>query len=80
MPPVLLGLELRRLAAEVERVEGGDQPAKAARMAACQWAYDHVLIEYCQRVDIPVPRERAPLSSGQRIEAEAALIYAGHEW
>jgi hypothetical protein len=80
LPPVLLGLELRRLGGEIIRVEEGNQPAKASRLTACSWAYDHVLIEYCRSLDIPVPSERSPLTARQRFDAEAALLGAGHEW
>ncbi len=80
VPPVLLGLELRRLAEKVREVDAGDQPAKAARLDACRWAYDYVLLEYCRAVDVPVPRSQVPLSERQRFAAESALISAGHEW
>ncbi len=80
LPPVLLGLELRRLGGEIVRVENGNQPAKASRLAACTGAYDYVLLEYCRSLDIPVPSERGPLTPRQRFDAETALIGAGHEW
>ncbi len=80
MPTVLLGLELRRLGELARRVDEGDQPAKAARLEACRWAYDHVLLEYCRTVDVPLPREGLPLTERQRLEAETALIAAGQEW
>ncbi len=80
LPPILLGMELRRLGGEIRRVEESNQPAKASRLAACSTAYDHVLIEYCRSVDLPVPAERGPLTPSQRFEAESALICAGHDW
>ncbi|HYN29664.1 MAG TPA: hypothetical protein VES95_07320 [Dermatophilaceae bacterium] len=80
LPPVLLGLELRRLAAHIQRVEGSDLPHKAARLAAGRAAYDAVLLDYCERVDLPVPESRVPLSGGERFQAEEALISAGHGW
>lgn len=80
IPPVLLGLELRRLAEDIRRVEDGNQPAKAARLAASTWAYDYVLLDFCRSVNVPTPAERAPLTKRQRFDAEEALIGAGHDW
>jgi len=80
LPPVLLALELRRLTVEIRKVEEGNQPAKAARLAASTSAYDYVLLEYCRSLDVPVPAERAPLTANQRFTAEEALIGAGHDW
>ncbi len=80
IPPVLIGLELRRLAEDIRRVEDGNQPAKAARLAASTWAYDYVLLDYCRSVNVPLPAERAPLTKRQRFDAEEALIGAGHDW
>jgi hypothetical protein len=80
LPPVLLGLELRRLAADIQRVEGSDLPHKAARLAASRAAYDAVLLDYCERLDLPVPDTRVPLTGGERFRAEEALISAGHGW
>lgn len=80
IPPVLLGLELRRLTEAYLRVEQGDAPHKAARLAACAAAYDEVLLQYCRRLDVPVPAARVPLSSVQRLHVEAELIGAGAQW
>ena len=80
LPPVLLGLELRRMGEEVRRVEAGDQPSKAERMAVCRLSYDLVLRDFCRSVDIPVPPGRGALSQEQRFEMESALISAGHDW
>ena len=80
LPPVLLALELRRLAVEIRKVEDGNQPAKAARLAASRSAYDHVLLEYCRSLDVTVPADRAPLTAHQRFDVEEALIGAGHDW
>jgi hypothetical protein len=80
LPPVLLALELRRLAVEIRRVEADNQPAKAARLAASTSAYDYVLLAYCRSVDVPVPSQSSPLTDRQRFSAEEALIGAGHDW
>jgi hypothetical protein len=80
LPPVLLGLELRRLGHEVARVEADTQPAKAARLAAMRTAYDSVLLDYCRLVAVPVPTESLPLTGEERLEAELALIGRGHDW
>jgi hypothetical protein len=80
IPPVLLALELSRLAAHIRRVEEGDQPRKAERLMAARLAYDHALRDYCKAVDIPVPRAIRGLSREQRFHMESALIGAGHDW
>ena len=80
LPPVLLGLELRRLGSEYARIERDNQPHKPDRLAACAWAYDYVLLEYCRRLDLPVPSEHGPLTPLQRVNVEAELIGAGEEW
>lgn len=80
LPPVLLALELRRLAVEIRKVEDGNQPAKAARLAASRSAYDYVLLEYCRSLDVTVPADHAPLTDHQRFSVEEALIGAGHDW
>lgn len=80
LPPVLLGLELRRMGEAVRRVESGDQPSKAERLAVCRLAYDQVLRDYCRSVDIPVPPGNRGLSPKQRMDLETALISAGYDW
>jgi hypothetical protein len=80
MPPVLLGLELRRLGCEVQRIAASDLPAKAMRLQACTAAYDHVLLECCRTLDVPVSYTATPLSGDQRFDAEASLLEAGFSW
>jgi hypothetical protein len=80
LPPVLLALELSRLAAHVRFVDGADEPNKAERLMAARLAYDHALRDYCRAVDIPVPPAIRGLSREQRFDMEEALIGAGHEW
>ena len=80
LPPVLLALELARMAEHVRQVEEGDQPWKAERLAASTLAYDLVLRDYCRSVDLPVPEGRGSLSRSQRFEMESALITTGHDW
>ncbi|WP_353951962.1 hypothetical protein V6K52_00560 [Knoellia sp. S7-12] len=80
LPPVLLGLELSRMAEHLRLVEEGDQPWKAERLAASTLAYDLVLRDYCRSVDLPVPEGRGSLSRSQRFELESALITHGHDW
>ena len=80
LPPVLLALELSRLAAHVRRVDSADEPNKPERLMAARLAYDHALRDYCRAVDIPVPPAIRGLSREQRFDMESALIGAGHEW
>lgn len=80
VPPVLLALELRRLAAEVRRIEEGRQPHRAARLAAALAAYDRVLIELCATAEVPAPRGLPPLSSHTRLDLETDLVASGVDW
>jgi hypothetical protein len=80
IPPVLLALELSRLAAHVRYVDQSNHPNKAERLMAARLAYDHALRDYCRAVDIPAPRGIRGLSREQRFDMESALIGAGHEW
>ena len=80
IPPILLAMELSRLATHIRRVESGDQPRKAERLMAARLAYDHALRDYCRAVDIPVPTAIRGLSREQRFHMESALIGGGHDW
>lgn len=80
IPPVLLGLELRRLGEEVRRIADSDLPAKSVRIAACTAAYDDVLIRTCRGLGVQEPQGPVPLRPSQRFEAESALVAAGFDW
>jgi len=81
LPPVLIGLELRRLELEIRRVEDGDAPHRAARLRAVLAAYDHLLIQLCERADVPTDDVGLPpLPSRERLTLEAELVAAGHDW
>ncbi|CCH76235.1 hypothetical protein BN12_1150028 [Nostocoides japonicum T1-X7] len=80
LPPILLGMELRRIAEDLRRIEAGNQPNKAERLASCTLAYDYVLRDYCRALDLPEPGGVAGLSKMQRFEMETRLIGAGHGW
>jgi hypothetical protein len=80
LPPVLVALELRRLSEEVRKVDEGDPPRKAERLAARTLAYDLALRDYARLVDIPVPEGHLGLTREQRFELESALIGAGYDW
>jgi hypothetical protein len=80
IPPVLLALELSRLADHIRAVDQSNHPNKAERLMAARLAYDHALRDYCRAVDIPVPLAIRGLSREQRFDMESALIGAGHEW
>jgi hypothetical protein len=81
---VLLGLELRRLGAEMQRIDASDLPAKAMRLRATTAAYDYVLLECCRSLEVPVPYKsdpvNTPLTSDQRSSAELSLLSAGFTW
>ncbi len=80
LPSVLLAMELRRLEAEVRRVEAGDAPHRAARLRAALAAYDQLLLQLCERVGVETDVGLPPLPSGQRLTLEAELVAAGHDW
>ncbi|WP_392542770.1 hypothetical protein [Oryzobacter telluris] len=80
LPSVLLAMELRRLEAEVRRVEAGDEPHRAARMRAVLVAYDRLLLELCEAVGVEPGVGLPPLPSGERLTLEAELVAAGHDW
>jgi hypothetical protein len=81
LPPVLLTLELRRLEGEIRRVEQGDAPHQAARLRAVLAAYDQLLIQLCQQVEVPTDGVGLPpLPSRERVTLEAELVAAGHDW
>jgi hypothetical protein len=81
LPPVLIGMELRRIELEIRRVEQGDAPHQAARLRAVLAAYDQLLLELCARVDVPTDDVGLPpLPSRERLTLEAELVAAGHDW
>ncbi|HET7822485.1 MAG TPA: hypothetical protein VFL10_13265 [Ornithinibacter sp.] len=81
LPPVLIGMELRRLEVEIRRVEQGDAPHQAARLRAVLAAYDQLLLQLCERVDVPTDDVGLPpLPSRERLTLEAELVAAGHDW
>ncbi|MGL4178560.1 MAG: hypothetical protein ACRCSN_21080 [Dermatophilaceae bacterium] len=80
LPTVLLGLELRRIAADVHRIETGCQPHRAARLEAAMAAYDTVLLQLAVSNDVPTPPHRPPLSARSRLEVETGLVSSGVDW
>ena len=81
LTPVLIGMELRRLELEIRRVEQGNAPHQAARLRAVLAAYDQLLIQLCQRVDVPIDDVGLPpLPSRARLTLEAELVAAGQDW
>lgn len=80
LPPVLITLELRRLEAEIRRVEESDAPHRAARLRAVVAAYDQLLLQLCESLGVETHVGLPPLPSGERLALEAELVAAGHEW
>ncbi|HET6966779.1 MAG TPA: hypothetical protein VFI44_00815 [Ornithinibacter sp.] len=80
LPPVLITLELRRIEAEIRRVEASDAPHRAARLRAVVAAYDQLLLQLCESLGVETHVGLPPLPSGQRLALEAELVAAGHEW
>ncbi len=71
--------DLRRLEQESARVEGSDAPAKAHRLRVLALAYDDVLAECCQALQLPPPRTR-PMSSWDRMQTQLELARHGLSW
>jgi hypothetical protein len=80
IPEVFLVLELRRLGKELQRIEEGEQPHRAARIAAAQAAYDQVLMELCRRAGVATPSGLPPLSPHVRLDLETELVASGVDW
>lgn len=80
IPAVLIAMELRRLEAEVHRVEAGDAPHRAMRLRATLAAYDQLLLQLCENVGVATDVGLPPLPSGERLALEAELVAAGHDW
>ena len=73
---MLITLELRRLEAEIRKVENGDPPHQAARLRAVLAAYDQVLLQLCERLDVPTDVGMPPLPSQDRLALEAEATRA----
>ena len=44
-------------------------------------AYDQLLLQLCERLDVPTDDVGLPpLPSGERLALEAELVAAGHDW
>ena len=70
---------LRRLAAEHDRLVAGSDPAALGfRLRAIETAYDDTLREACRVLDIDAPP--VPLDPVGRIQAEADLVTHGLSW
>ena len=77
---MLITLELRRLEAEIRRVEESDAPHRAARLRAVVAAYDQLLLQLCESLGVETHVGLPPLPSGERLALEAELVAAGHDW
>jgi hypothetical protein len=73
-------LELRRLAAEIEKARASDQPGKMLKITSSVKAYDDVLLSCCRTAGVTYPARRPPLTAAERLDAEAALLTHGIRW
>jgi hypothetical protein len=79
-PPIeRLSRDLRRLLAELDRIEQSNPPMKVARLRATSLAYDDVLVAACRALEVDVGAE-PPLRALERLEAEAELVRHGLRW
>lgn len=80
VPTILYQLELTRMAKELALVRESDAQGRALRVTAYTIAYDDALVGCCRSVGIDAPAAPRPLTSDQRLSAEASLLAAGVDW
>ncbi|MDE9365855.1 hypothetical protein PZ938_09595 [Luteipulveratus sp. YIM 133132] len=79
-PPLeRLVADLRRLDAEIARLELSAQPARVRRMEAVALAYDDTLRSCCVALEVPLPSGDR-LDAAERLQVEADLAQAGLVW
>lgn len=80
VPIERLVADLRRLSADQDAVRTGwELPARHRRLTAIELAYDDVLLECCDALEI-AHSGSPPLSREQRHAVEAALLRSGLRW
>ncbi len=81
-PPIeQIAADLRRISGQLRDLDGADTvPGRVVRIRSTTAAYDETLLLACRALELPAPIERAPMSSVQRLEAEANLAGAGLRW
>lgn len=80
IPGVLWELELARVARQLEQVRKSETQGLALRITACTIAYDEALIACCRSYGLEAPSGPRPLTAGQRLQAESALLGHGVQW
>jgi hypothetical protein len=75
-----LASDLRRISADIDRIQLVDQPYKMTRLRATFAAYDDTLLTCCRTLGVQPPRDRGPLDDRERLEAELALLQEGMTW
>ncbi|HYO86413.1 MAG TPA: hypothetical protein VES01_08185 [Dermatophilaceae bacterium] len=79
-PPLeRLAADLRRLEADRHVLRSSNQPARAQRLMAAELAYEDVLLDCCEALELSCPGP-PPLTPAQRRDTEAALFVAGLRW
>ncbi|WP_336921390.1 hypothetical protein [Aquipuribacter sp. SD81] len=81
-PPLhRLVADLHRLEREAERLLSDETVlARGQKLLAVRTAYDLVLLDACSAVGVPAPRQRAPLTSSERLLTTVELSRAGLAW
>ncbi|MDQ1617543.1 MAG: hypothetical protein QOE19_112 [Actinomycetota bacterium] len=74
-----LAADLRRLSEHLAEIEQSNQLHRAERLHAAVLAYDDVLLQACQTLEIEI-RADLPLRPIERLETEAALAQEGLVW
>ena len=75
----LLAADLRRLSVQLHHESGSREFLKVRRMQATALAYDDVLREACETLEVDPPDHR-PFDDLERLETEAALAQRGLVW
>jgi hypothetical protein len=70
--------DLRRLAADHDRIMTANVPAKAARLRALELAYDDTLVHACRAMELDAPP--TPFDAITRVQVEADLVTHGLTW
>lgn len=79
-PPIeRLVADLRRLSNEQDSVRAGDRAARHGRLVAIGLAYDDVLLQCCDALELTHPGP-PPLTRQQRHAIEAELLRSGLRW
>lgn len=81
-PPIEeIAADLQRLSGRLRALHEHEAiPGRMLRMRSTTAAYDETLLLACRALELPAPRDCAPMTAVQRLETEANLVGAGLRW